>query len=390
MSNAAKKIIEVDLSNKWPVGTVLVHRWNKKTCMIASYIGDDRAKLVHASGEPSAPKTKTLEDYYREANEDEARIFAGARIAPDADSAMAKSKGEATPRKANDEEPKSEPPPAPPPPAANDSPPKTELSLVAAMFNDTLRQMSERIDRQEARFMAALKDIVAAQHATQPTASLPSNTERDAKAEKDAQLTARHKAEFKDLLIEFTLLEFDRVDIGNRAGQERALESGEVYRLFAAWCEQNKKHNERPYQHAIFSLLDNHPHRRDLKVTIKRGKRDKVMTEYVLKNRKQTALPFTDPSPGVLKSLTALTDARQIFDIARSKVWPDISDAYLAIIQRILETGEFTNADVLAAVHAVSNPIAGSDRRYTPAEILTPASIRLLVQRESTKAKVGR
>lgn len=267
--------------------------------------------------------------------------------------------------------PASEPAPQPTPaPAANDN----TLAIYTAQFIEAQRSANERMDKLEnlvVTVLGTVADLVKHQTAN----AQPAPSAKDAKAEKDERLKAEHKKKFQPLLEEFVRSELDRIDPASVGGRERALESGKVYSLFAAWCEKNKKADEKPYQHAIYSLLNNNPHRGEFKVI---GKADKVLTAYALKNKKQTAFKFSEPTTDTIKSLTADLDAREVFEFARVKVWPNISETHIATITALLDG--FTKDQLLTALGNLAKPIPGS-RAYLPSEILTPATMRAILTR---------
>lgn len=400
--NTAKKIIEVDLSNKWPVGSVIVAKSgtgrHRSSALILSYLGNDTVSVSHASGRPTTMQTKTMQAKYRLATDDEASIFRDAAIGPDKDSAMGESK-DAVPRgprkvepapvstevprhdserpsKANDEEPASDP-----------SHPKTLARVDVALLDflqkqhDDMRQVYARLDQQEQARREDSKALhqtvnslvmLVANMRTEPATKSPEDAERKAKVEKDERLKAEHKKKFKPLLEEFVRSELELINLTTPNGSERALESGKVYEMFAAWCEKNKKADEKPYQHAIYSLLKSKPHRGEWTLI---NKADKVLTSYALKNRKQTEFKFVEPTTDTLKSLNTHFDAREVFEFAR-KVWPNISESHVETITALLD--KFTKGQLLTALGTLAKPIPGS-RPYIPSEILTLAALKAIL-----------
>lgn len=259
--NTAKKIIEVDLSNKWPVGSVIVaksmaNRY-RSSALILSYLGNDTVSVSHASGRPTTMQTKTMQAKYRLATESEAIVFRGAIIGPDRDSAMDESK-DAVPRgprkveAAPVVEPEPQPTPTPSAPVSLVAPVATAAPVtaesVAAVVTATLDASLPRMFQMatEAAVTAALAAVRASTPAPVAVAAAP---EAEDSEEKRAlrELAKIKRPGVEPLLTEFLHTKTEELDLRNPAHVKRALTTEDVREGFAMWCEARGAESPHPY-----------------------------------------------------------------------------------------------------------------------------------------------
>jgi len=375
--NSAKKIIEVDLSNKWPTGSVIVAKSMtgryRSSALILSYLGNDTVSVSHASGRPTTMQTKTMQAKYRLATEAEASIFRDAAIGPDKDSAMGESK-DAVPRgprkveSAPAVEPEPQPTPAPAPaPAANDN---TILQAIEKI-NESNRIANERLDskfsafvrEQQAAsnaFMERVLDRLAAP-ATQPALAKTREEEHDEATNKQVN---EEMPWAKPQLWKFIGEAMEFVSFNSPAEIERALRPGEVFDQFSLWCEVNGLRV--PFPKTVFrALLADDRTKRRWKIS---GKEEKTP----LAIRRQTRFGFDESGP-------IGKDVQAIMDHARKTAWPALPESYRETIAKVL-LDNVSKADVLTAISHIANMPKRGDSAYTPDKVLTAKHIRALVR----------
>lgn len=355
--NNAKKIIEVDLSNKWPVGSVIVAKSgtgrHRSSALILSYLGNDTVSVSHASGRPTTMQTKTMQAKYRLATDDEASIFRDAAIGPDKDSAMGESK-DAVPRgpRKVDPTPAVEPEPQPTP-APDASMVKTDASVIELILKKNAEDRSfleRRLDKQDTRFDQLITSLpglmreaaVAAVGAMAAPALAPTPmppTKEQVKRGENAKVIKAELPWARPLVDEFVAAELEEVNFDVPGAFERAMFPGEFHDALRLWCEIQGEHV--PDKRTTYAILG------DIAEDRRRtpGKEEKYKTKFA--RRRQTAFDFEPSANDVDRA------ANDVLAHGRKVLWPDLpaGDQSAIRVAGLLNDGKVTKAELIAAIN---------------------------------------
>lgn len=384
--NNAKKIIEVDLSNKWPVGSVIVTKSgtsrHRSSAIILSYLGNDTVSVSHASGRPTTMQTKTMQTKYRLATAAESSIFSDAAIGPDKDSAMDESKNAVPrgPRKVEaapvvEPDPQPTPTPAPAAPATDAPMVKVDTSVIELIFKKNAedrdherRWFAEEMERRDAKIMGVLEKFVSTQHAAQSTAP---PTKEQVKRGENAKVIKAELSWARPLVEEFVAAELEMVTFNTAAEIERAMFPGDVQQALELWCLANGK--QAPDNRTTNVILKEiAPERRFVSDGKTRGDGDKQKTQFA--RRRQTTFDF-EPSANDVDRV-----ANDVIAHGRKVLWPDLpaGDQSAIRVAGLLKGGKVTKAELIAAINGARIerdrlPVV-AQRQITPLTVFADAA----------------
>lgn len=385
--NSAKKIIEVDLSNKWPVGSVIVAKSMtgryRSSALVLSYLGNDTVSVSHASGRPTTMQTKTMQAKYRLATEAEASIFRDAAIGPDKDSAMGESK-DAVPRgprkveSAPAVEPEPQPTPAPAAPVSDASMAKVDTSVIEMILKRNAEDRSA-LERRFDNLITSLPGLmreaaVAAVGAMAAPALAPAPTPPTKEQVKRGENAKVIKAELpwaRPLVTEFIAAELERVTFNTAAEIERAMFPGDVQQALELWClAQGKQAPDDRTTNVILKEIA--PERRFVSDGKVRSD-DKQKTQFA--RRRQTTLDF-EPSANDVDRV-----ANDVLAHGRKVLWPSLpaTDPSTIKVAGLLKDGKVTKAELIAAINGARiefdrQPNESARRHITPATVFADAA----------------
>lgn len=243
-------------------------------------VNENNVRVLHGSGVPRFLAAKTLRYKYKLASPEDVALFVDESkvdsSAPDIGtdeaphrSPSAAHKQPSTPPAANDTPPSQ--PPAPQPAAANDGAAaalaKVDVTLLEYLnkqnqsnLESLERRLEQQMVRQEARFMSALKDIVAsnkAAPASVPASVVVESPKKGKDADKDAinkEIIGRETSWAEPLIKRFIAAELEVVAFDSEANISRAMLPGEFHDALVVWCQQNGEPTPDP--RTTFFLLD--------------------------------------------------------------------------------------------------------------------------------------